>query len=46
MLEIKKPIEKAGKISLDEGKQNLINYDISKIEVILFCKAQNRKLVK
>lgn len=46
MLEIKKSLEKAGKITLDWGTRNAVTYDISKTEAILFSKARNQKLVK
>ena len=44
--EIKKSLEKAGKITLDWGTRNVVTYDISKTEAILFSKARNQKLAK
>lgn len=44
VIEIKKILEKARKITLDWITRNLIAYDISKTEVILFFKARKRKL--
>lgn len=45
VLEIKKALEKAGKINLDCGTRNAITYDISKMEAIMFFKDRNQKLV-
>lgn len=39
ILEIKKLLEKARKITLDWGTRNAVTYDISKTEAILFSKA-------
>lgn len=46
MLEIKKLPEKAEKVMVDWGKYNAITYDITKIEIIIFSKVENQKLVK
>lgn len=46
MLKIKKLLEKARKITLDQRIRNAIIYDISKMKTILFFNAQNKKLVK
>ena len=46
MLDIKRSLEKARKITLDWGKHNAVTYDIAKTKAILFSKARNQKLVK
>ena len=46
VLEIKKLLEKVGKIALNWAAGYAVTYDISKTEAILFCKAQNQKLTK
>ena len=46
MLEIKKSLEKAGKIALNWAAGHAVTYDIGKIEAILFSKARNAKLRK
>ncbi len=46
VLEIKKSLEKAGKIALDWVIDHAVTYDIDKIEAVLFCKARNPKLRK
>lgn len=46
VLEIKKLLEKAGKIALNWAINHIITYDISKTEAMLFLKAQNPKLRK
>lgn len=46
VLEIKKVLEKAGKIVLNWATDHAVPYDVGKIEAILFSKAQNTKLQK
>ncbi len=40
IIEIKKILEKAGKITLSWGTRNAVTYDISKTEAMLFFKAK------
>lgn len=46
VLEIKKVLEKARRIVLNWAAGHAVTYDISKIEAILFSKAQNTKFRK
>lgn len=46
VLEIKKVLEKVGRIALNWAAGHAVTYDISKIEAIFFSKAQNTKLRK
>ncbi len=46
MLELKKLLEKAGKIALNWAADHEVTYDIGKTKAILFSKARNAKLRK
>lgn len=46
VLEIKKSLEKAGKIALNWAADHAVTYDIGKTEAVLFSKARNPKLKK
>ena len=46
VMEIKKVLEKAGKITLEWGTRNAVTYDISKTEAMLFSKARKQKLLE
>ena len=45
-MEIKKVLEKAGKITLEWGTRNAVTYNIRKTEAILFSKARKQKLLE
>ena len=44
--EIKKTLEKVGKIALTWAASHAVTYEISKTEAVLFSKARNHKLTK
>ena len=44
--EIRKTLEKVGKIALNWAASHAVTYDISKTEAVLFSKARNHKLTK
>ena len=46
VMEIKKVLEKAGKIILELQMCNAVTYDISKTEAMLFSKAKKQKLLE
>ena len=46
VVEIKKILEKAGKITLNWGSRNAVTYDIGKTEAMLFSKARKQKLLE
>ena len=46
IIEIKKILKKAGKITFDWKMRNAVTYDISKIEAMLFSKPRKQKLLK
>ncbi len=46
VIEIKKMLEKAGKIALDWGTRNAVTYDIGKTEAVLFSKARKQRLLE
>ncbi len=46
VIEIKKTLEKAGKITLEWETRNAVTYDISKTEAILFSRARKQRLVE
>ena len=45
-IEIKKTLEKTGKIVLNWGMRNAVTYDIGKTEAMLFFKAKKQKLLQ
>ncbi len=46
VIEIKKTLEKAGKIALDWDTRNAIMYDIGKTVAMLFPKARKQRLLE
>ena len=46
VIEIKKILEKAGKITLNWGTHNAVTYDISKTKAMLFSKTRKQKLLE
>ena len=46
VIEIKKILEKVGKITLNWETHNEVTYDISKTEAMLFSKAMKQKLLE
>lgn len=45
-IEIRKILEKAGKMTLDWGKRNAVTDDIGKTKAVLFSKAKKQKLLE
>ena len=46
VIEIRKILEKSGKMTLTWGKRNVVTYDIGKTEAVLFFKARKQKLLE
>ena len=46
VIEIRKILEKPGKMILDWGKRNAVTYDIGKTEAMLFFKTRKQKLLE
>ncbi len=46
VIEIRKILEKAEKITLDWGRRNAITYNIGETEAVLFSKARKQKLLE